>query len=136
MIMADPYLLRQEAKVHEKGIRSLCVLQRDQKIVTAGYDGLVIVWTNNRSVEVPNTASVDQSTPDSEILPVPTPTPTSVPNAYEPELVFTEHTGVVYSVCDGGKTDGSGSTFFSGGQDKKIFWVTSEGKILKTFNVC
>lgn len=109
--MAELYFLRQEAKVHEKGIRSLCVLQSDQNIVTAGYDGLVIVWARKSTSE------------------------TSSNVGYEPEHLFSDHTGVVYSVCDGGDDPHGISTFFSGGQDKKIFWVTSEGKSLRTFNV-
>lgn len=126
------YTLRQESRNHEKGIRTLCVLSQSGSIVTGGCDGLVIVWTtttddrNNKSSNgTPATRQQDEGGP--------------VPLEYHPDLLLSEHVGTVYSLCDGGASQGNDNntdeTFFSGGQDKKVLWVTTKGKKLQTFNV-
>lgn len=99
------YFLRQEGRFHEKGVRSLCVINCKDLIVTGDYDGNVVVWGNLGG------------------------------SSYVPGVVVSAHKGAVHCLCDGGEDVEGNPTVFSGGADRLIGRMDLQGNKKQTFIV-
>ncbi|KAF8823093.1 PUL domain-containing protein [Cardiosporidium cionae] len=137
--------LRQELEGHTQGVRCACYLNNDSALVTAGLDGLILIWkfclasAEKTESSQSNGSLTSQPQPNSNGSPS-TQSPRNTANESEQgnsdrfmKFVLTSQVetpaSMVLSLC----ASSTPSVFYSGGNDSVAYKLSTSGTILLEF---